>query len=159
MITRWYWFGALVDTAGHVKLRQYHVVELDSGVCCGYAWSKGISGKLWYVRMVARGGFEQCKQACRAHASHWSAAYFEIDQGIPPQAEQAPRRDEPQGAADPCWWAVVLGVDCDADKKAVRGAYRRRVMETHPDATGADTAQEFIKVQSAWEYVKALKNW
>ncbi|WP_380677435.1 ferredoxin Fer [Salinigranum sp. GCM10025319] len=46
----------------------------------------------------------------------------------------------------------VLQVDPDADEREIDRAYRRRVMETHPDQGGS--AREFQVVKSAYERIK-----
>lgn len=43
----------------------------------------------------------------------------------------------------------VLGVDTEADRAAIRSAYRRRARESHPDHGG--DAEEFHQVQEAWD--------
>lgn len=48
---------------------------------------------------------------------------------------------------------AVLGIDPDADEEAIDRAYRRRVMESHPDQGGS--AREFQLVRAAYEEVKA----
>jgi ferredoxin len=50
----------------------------------------------------------------------------------------------------------VLGVDPDADEAAVDRAYRRRVMETHPDQGGSVRA--FQRVKAAYEAIEAERN-
>lgn len=45
-----------------------------------------------------------------------------------------------------------LPVDADASKAEVEAAYRRRVMETHPDQGGS--AAEFLAVREAYETIK-----
>lgn len=47
----------------------------------------------------------------------------------------------------------VLGVDPDADEAEIDRAYRRRVIETHPDQGG--TASEFRLVKSAYEEIQS----
>ncbi|WP_248897926.1 ferredoxin Fer [Haloplanus halobius] len=47
----------------------------------------------------------------------------------------------------------VLGIDPDADDAAVDKAYRRRVMETHPDQGGS--VREFQLVKQAYEAIEA----
>ncbi|PYM24812.1 MAG: hypothetical protein DMD80_23055 [Candidatus Rokuibacteriota bacterium] len=50
----------------------------------------------------------------------------------------------------------ILGVGQDADKKAIKAAYRRLARRFHPDvAPGRDTAKRFIEIQEAYE---ALSN-
>ena len=53
--------------------------------------------------------------------------------------------------ADAC---RALGVGEGAGQDEIRSAYRRRARETHPDRGGA--AEEFIKVQAAYEMLCAL---
>lgn len=43
----------------------------------------------------------------------------------------------------------VLGVEPEADRAAIRSAYRRRARESHPDHGG--NAEEFHQVQEAWD--------
>ena len=47
----------------------------------------------------------------------------------------------------------VLGVDSDADEAAIDRAYRRRVIETHPDQGGSVRA--FRRVKTAYERIQA----
>lgn len=47
----------------------------------------------------------------------------------------------------------VLGIDPDADEAEIDRAYRRRVIETHPDQGG--TANEFRLVKSAYEEIQS----
>ena len=47
----------------------------------------------------------------------------------------------------------VLGIDDDADEETVDRAYRRRVLETHPDRGGS--AREFKRVTAAYEAIKS----
>jgi curved DNA-binding protein CbpA len=47
----------------------------------------------------------------------------------------------------------VLEVDPDADAREISRAYRRRVIETHPDQGGS--AREFQRVKAAYEEIKA----
>ena len=44
---------------------------------------------------------------------------------------------------------AVLGLDPDADSRAVRAAYRRAAREHHPDRGGS--AEQFHRIQEAWE--------
>src|SRR5438309_1561094 len=51
----------------------------------------------------------------------------------------------------------ILGVGRDADKKAIKAAYRRLARRYHPDvAPGRDTANRFIEIQEAYEVVSQL---
>ncbi|SDZ94470.1 Ferredoxin [Haloplanus vescus] len=50
----------------------------------------------------------------------------------------------------------VLGVAPDADDAAVDQAYRRRVMETHPDQGGSTRA--FQRVKRAYETIQAMRD-
>mgnify|MGYP006428282139 CR=1 FL=1 len=47
---------------------------------------------------------------------------------------------------------AVLGVDRDADDKAIKRAYRRRAKETHPDRGGSEA--EFKRVKDAYEAIR-----
>ena len=50
----------------------------------------------------------------------------------------------------------ALGVDTDADFKAVKAAHRRLVKETHPDANpgDAEAAKRFKQVQAAYDVLR-----
>jgi curved DNA-binding protein CbpA len=50
----------------------------------------------------------------------------------------------------------ILGVDPDADDAAIDQAYRRRVMETHPDQGGS--ARAFQRVKDAYERILAMEH-
>jgi len=50
----------------------------------------------------------------------------------------------------------ILGVDPDADDGEVDQAYRRRVMETHPDQGGS--ARAFQRVKEAYERIVAMRS-
>jgi ferredoxin len=50
----------------------------------------------------------------------------------------------------------ILEVDADADDAAIDRAYRRRVMETHPDQGGS--ARAFQRVKEAYEAITAMRN-
>jgi ferredoxin len=50
----------------------------------------------------------------------------------------------------------ILGVNRDADDATVDQAYRRRVMETHPDQGGSTRA--FQRVKAAYERIVAMRN-
>lgn len=47
----------------------------------------------------------------------------------------------------------VLLIDVDADEEEIKWAYRRRVIETHPDQGGS--AREFQSVKAAYEAIKS----
>lgn len=49
----------------------------------------------------------------------------------------------------------VLGVDPDAEPRAIRRAYRERVMETHPDHGGDREA--FERVRWAYEHLRSVR--
>lgn len=46
---------------------------------------------------------------------------------------------------------VVLGIEPTRDHAAVKAAYRRRCMETHPDHNPGAEGNAFRAVQAAWE--------
>lgn len=50
----------------------------------------------------------------------------------------------------------ILEVESDADDTAIDQAYRRRVMETHPDQGGS--ARAFQRVREAYEAITAMRN-
>jgi DnaJ-class molecular chaperone len=50
----------------------------------------------------------------------------------------------------------ILGLDSDADHKAVRSAYRRLAKEHHPDLKQGDkeAEQRFREIQAAYDLLK-----
>lgn len=159
---RWYWFGVLIDSAGHVKLRQYHIRQAGN-LFRVVVWNKGIAGRIWQARDLGLfGSFAEAKAHVKAHADQWSAAYVEIDSGTPHSADYERAQRDPTGTADPNWWASVLSVAPNADKTTVRKAYRTAALQYHPDskADGATPdAEAFMRVQSAWEYITKTRGW
>ena len=152
----WYWFGLLVDKAGHLKLRQVHVRRED-GTWIAEAWSKGESGKLWHVNPLTRSPrYDDAMNAARTFQTEFCAAYFTVDEGAP-FYDHADAYTQPTGGAAPDFWADVLGVAADDDEATVKAAFRRRAMETHPDQGG--DAEEFKRVYAAWEFARSEKGW
>jgi len=51
---------------------------------------------------------------------------------------------------------AILGLDSDADHKAVRGAYRQLAKEHHPDLKQGDkeAEQRFREIQAAYDVLK-----
>ncbi|SDK33205.1 DnaJ domain-containing protein [Catalinimonas alkaloidigena] len=48
----------------------------------------------------------------------------------------------------------ILGVSAGADRETIRRAYRRKVMQLHPDLNASSNAQEqFIALQEAYEHL------
>lgn len=47
-------------------------------------------------------------------------------------------------------WAVELGVELPCDAQAVRRAFRRRALQTHPDRPGG-SHEAFLRLQQALE--------
>ena len=56
---------------------------------------------------------------------------------------------------EPSYPHSVFGLPRSASCEEMRRAYRKRCRETHPDKTGDDTADEFRKVQEAWDCYSA----
>jgi DnaJ-class molecular chaperone len=52
---------------------------------------------------------------------------------------------------------TVLGLKQDCTEEEFKAAYRKRTKETHPDTGG--TAEDFKKVQAAYEAIKRFKGW
>jgi predicted RNase H-like HicB family nuclease len=160
----WYWFGILVDRAGHVKLRQYHVRQ-QCGQWVVVSWSKGLAGKLWHVRSLETEAGIHCRfktfgealAQAREMIDLWARGYVLIDEGEPPRPDYHQAQSQPSGVADPDWWAAALGVPVDCDNDEAKAAFRQRAMETHPDRGG--DADEFRRVFAAWEYVKEVRGW
>jgi molecular chaperone DnaJ len=46
---------------------------------------------------------------------------------------------------------LILGIRPDASLEEIREAYRRLARTTHPDVSGADSAERFREVQEAWK--------
>jgi hypothetical protein len=156
----WYWFGVLVDRAGGVKLRQYHV-EFDHiiGAYRLWAWSKGLSGKLWYVcpKQHLSRDFVLAVDLAKEAIDRLTRGYTVVDEGEPPTPRFDEQASQPQGMAHPDWWAALLGVMPDAHEKEVRSAFRQKAKETHPDAGGDE--ELFKQVYAAWSYIKEQKGW
>lgn len=72
----------------------------------------------------------------------WAAA-FRQRAGLDPEIVE-----EILGGDDP--WSV-LGVAKGASAEDIKRAYRRKVMDTHPDRNPGKTQAEFEKVQAAYE--------
>ena len=70
------------------------------------------------------------------------------------------RQNDPGGLIDTVTKArKVLCVTRYADFKAIQRAWRTKVKETHPDRSGnASTAQQFHRVQSAFEFLQQNKS-
>jgi hypothetical protein len=140
-------------------MRQYHVRQNVHGWWVSETWSKGISGKLWYVQVhgYMAHTIEDAKAYVADHIRRYAGGYTVIDDGDP-YAETFDNTT-PAGGADECWWAVVLGVDCqDVTLEGAKAAFREKARATHPDIVGGD-GEEFRKVYAAWEYVQNLKGW
>src|SRR5687768_12780991 len=112
---------------------------------------------------------------CQAHAAEYNRGW-DYFAGLSP--EEAARRaaDEEQGNAgfrqSAQWkWAGpgdgsrsrdemraldALGLDSDAEMKAIKAAHRRLVKETHPDANPGDedAAKRFKQVQAAYDVLR-----
>lgn len=157
----WYHFSVFVDRAGHVKLRQVHVRPRAHSATGspGYAletWSKGLSGKLWHVRETGWfSTFDRAVENARDYITRWCREYVTVDEGEPPRVKR--NTASPAGAADPDWWADVLGVSPTASQGDAKRAFRRRAMETHPDRGG--DADEFKRVYAAYEFAKQQGGW
>jgi DnaJ-class molecular chaperone len=52
---------------------------------------------------------------------------------------------------------TVLGLNQDCTEEEFRTAYRKKAKESHPDMGG--TAENFKKVQAAYEAIKRFKGW
>lgn len=46
---------------------------------------------------------------------------------------------------------AILGVDPTASPEVIREAYHHLARALHPDRSGADTAEKFLRIQEAWE--------
>lgn len=83
----------------------------------------------------------------------WARAWNRVLRGEPPwpgEASREPRR-RPQDAGGEAARSVweILGVTRDASLDELRAAYRRKVLETHPDQGG--DAEELKRVLRAYE--------
>lgn len=50
----------------------------------------------------------------------------------------------------------LLGVDSNCDENTLKRAYRRKVVELHPDSGG--NQEEFVRFQMAWEKFRKSRN-
>jgi hypothetical protein len=141
-----------VDAAGHLKQRQIVVSKVDQQWEI-LSWSKGETGLLWHIVGAGkRARLAEALEFAREWIACWCVGYVCVTSGWSKQAERPSKRSA-AGAASPTWWAGVLGVEATATDVEVKSAFRARARETHPDMGGSN--EEFIKVYSAWEYVKA----
>jgi hypothetical protein len=167
MDEQWYWFGILVDQAGHYKLRQYHIRQ-HAGDFIVESWSKGATGRLWTVRRIWQEGrnvfftFEAAMARVEEEIAQWAAGYIVVDYGEPPTADYERARSMPSGVADPDWWAPILGVDPKADRSTVRAAYITLIRRYHPDSAHVSDETDVEKAQqvnAAWSFVQREKGW
>lgn len=79
---------------------------------------------------------------------YWAHSWNRILRGEtpPPPPSERPKRT-PAPAARSAW--AVLGLARDADLTALKRAYRKRALETHPDQGGDEAL--FLEVQRAYE--------
>lgn len=157
--SKWYWFGVLVDASNHVKLRQYHLrFSGFNGRYQVFVLSKGISGKLWHVRQgqAYATDLNRSIEMLKGWIDQWADGYVVIDEGMPLFSYER-AWSQPSGAANPCWWADILGVPSDSSEDEVKSAWRQRARETHPDKGG--DADEFRRMYAAYEFIKTQKGW
>lgn len=70
------------------------------------------------------------------------------------QSEYAPKEEATQDVSD-CYG--VLGVSPSASNIEVKSAYRRLVMQYHPDHNTIDTTEQFLSIQNAYETIMASR--
>lgn len=82
-------------------------------------------------------------ESSRARQASQAATFAQVqqmlDERLPGRTWTYPRRPR---------WAVELGVELPCDAQAVRRAFRRRALQTHPDRPGG-SHEAFIRSQQA----------
>ena len=86
--------------------------------------------------------------------AHWAAAFKRQRAGLPPFVKRETRMVETPGVrpVDP---RSVLGVSPDASAEEVKGAFRRKALEAHPDRGGS--AEAFITLKRAYDAIVARR--
>lgn len=84
---------------------------------------------------------------------HWARAWNRVLRGEPPPPPPLPRPPRARPVAAPASAWTVLGLTPGADATAIKRAFRRRALETHPDRGGE--ASQFREVQRAYERLLA----
>lgn len=132
------------------------------------AWTSAPPGRVPFRRPDASDGgatsFDEALAAAESRTAHtllvvdplWARAWIRIVRGedpFPSRASREPHRPAPRAAPEASVW-TILGVDprtVTADE--LKAAYRRKVLETHPDRGGTDAA--FQEVMHAYEDASA----
>jgi len=86
---------------------------------------------------------------------YWARAWKRMLRGEapPPPPRQRPRKPQPRAAARSAW--SVLDLPRDATAEAVRAAFHKKALETHPDQGG--DAERFREVLRAFEKLSARR--
>lgn len=71
------------------------------------------------------------------------------------QSEYVPREETKLDLSD-CYSA--LGISPSASNLEVKSAYRKLVMQYHPDHNTTDTTEQFLIIQNAYETILASRN-
>lgn len=113
---------------------------------------------------AAQGGARSREEALAAAEQHagrhlvliepyWAHSWNRILRGEapPPPPSQRPKRVAAPVPPRSAW--AVLGLERDADLRALKRAYRKRALETHPDQGGDEAL--FLEVQRAYERLVA----
>ena len=155
----WRWYGVLIDVTGHIKLRQYWVIQ-DGHRYRAEVRNKGETGFQWGTRRIGDFAFthlEEAMGAVREEMGTWSAGYTTVREGEPPRPDYEAQTGHREGD---CWWADVLGVDPDADEATVKRQWIRLVRMYHPDANGPEASMEKAGlVNEAWQHIAKANRW
>lgn len=157
----WRWYGVLIDVAGHIKLRQYWVVQDGQGRFRAEVRNKGETGFQWGTRRIGDFAFthlEGAMAAVREEMDRWSAVgYTTVREGEPPRPDYEVPTGHREGDR---WWADVLGVDPDADEATVKRQWIHLMRTYHPDANGPEACLEAARlVNEAWQHVAKANRW
>ncbi len=156
----WRWYGVLIDVAGHIKLRQYWVIQDGRGRYRAEVRNKGETGFQWGTRRIGDVAFtllEEAMAAVREEMGCWSAGYATVREGEPPR----PDFEVPTGHREgDHWWADVLGVDPGAGEAVVKRQWVHLMRTYHPDANGPDASLEKASlVNEAWQHIAKARQW
>lgn len=130
--TAFFWYQATGRLAARVRRQAVRDRQTRGTRASGRSTTVGGRGS-----RRAAGASLGGQQRRRTDAQHaWSR-----QSGSSPGGEGSPSESEARR---------ILGVDAQADREAVRRAYRARVKETHPDAQSGSEAA-FKRVQAAYD--------
>lgn len=132
------------------------------------AWTSGPPTRTPFRRPDASDGgatsFEEAHAAAEARTAHslgivdplWARAWIRIVRGEdawPSKASREPHVKAAAPAPSLSVWSILGITDRDVTEEALKAAYRKRVLETHPDQGGTQAA--FLEVLRAYREATA----